>query len=185
MVEDNLLMVNISGPDRPGIVAAFATVLQNYDIELVDIQQASLQKTIGLHLLLKFKADSQSQDSAIKDLLFEGNQFNLALNFQLLAADQIQKIDRRERMVLTYFGDTNAIAGLTKVLAEENANIEMISSETHHNARSFEMIVNTSGADNFDRLKSRMMAKCRELNVDLAIQTMVAHRKNKRIQNEP
>ena len=174
-------MVNISGPDRPGILAAFAKVLQNYNIEIVDIQQASLQQTIGLHLLLKFEPASQSKDSAIKDLLFEGNRLNLTLNFNLLAPDQIQGIDQRKRLVLTYFGDTRAIAELSKVLAEENANIEMISGETHHGARSFEMIVNIIGVNSVDRLKSRLMAKSRELNVDLALQSLVAHRKNKRM----
>lgn len=181
MADKNLLMVNISGPDRPGILAAFAKVLQNYNIEIVDIQQASLQQTIGLHLLLKFEPASQSKDSAIKDLLFEGNRLNLTLNFNLLAPDQIQGIDQRKRLVLTYFGDTRAIAELSKVLAEENANIEMISGETHHGARSFEMIVNIIGVNSVDRLKSRLMAKSRELNVDLALQSLVAHRKNKRM----
>jgi len=181
VIDKNLLMVNISGPDRPGILAAFAKVLQNYNIEIVDIQQASLQQTIGLHLLLRFEAASQSTDSAIKDLLFEGNQLNLTLDFNLLAPDQIQGIDQRKRLVLTYFGDTRAIAELSKVLAEENANIEMISGETHHGARSFEMVVNIIGVNRVDRLKSRMLAKSRELNVDLAVQSLVAHRKNKRM----
>jgi len=181
VADNNLLMVNISGLDRPGILAAFAKVLQNYNIEIVDIQQASLQHTIGLHLLLKFEPASQSKDSAIKDLLFEGNRLNLTLNFNLLAPDQIQGIDQRKRLVLTYFGDTRAIAELSKVLAEENANIEMISGETHHGARSFEMIVNIIGVNSVDRLKSRLMAKSRELNVDLALQSLVAHRKNKRM----
>lgn len=181
MAEETLLMVSISGPDRPGIVAAFAKVLQNHKIEIVDIQQASLQQTIGLHLLLKFKAASQSKDSAIKDLLFEGNRLKLTLNFQLVTPDQIQGTDHRKRLVLTYFGDTHAIAEFSKVLAEKNANIEMISSETHHGARSFEMIVNTTRVSSVDRLKSRMMVKSRDLNVDLAVQNMVAHRKNKRM----
>jgi len=181
VADKNLLMVNISGPDRPGILAVFGRVLQNYNIEILDIQQASLQQTIGLHLLLKLEVTSQSKDSAIKDLLFEGNRLNLTLNFKLLEPDQIQGLDQRKRLVLTYFGDTHAIAELSKVLAEENANIEMISSETHHGARSFEMIVNIIGISSVDRLKSRMLAKSRELNVDLALQSMVVHRKNKRM----
>jgi len=181
MAEKNLLLLNISGPDRPGIIAAFAKVLQNHQIEIRDIQQASLLQTIGLHMLLKFEPANQSKDSAIKDLLFEANQLNLTLNFQLLAPDQIKRIDLRKRLVLTYFGDTHAIADLSKVLAEENANIEMLFSQTHHGARSFEMIVDIIGVKNVDRLKSRMMAKSRELNVDLSVQNMVAHRKNKRM----
>lgn len=106
-------------------------------------------------------------------------------HFQLVAPDQIQAIDHRQRMVLTYFGDTHAIAELSRVLAEEAANIEMISSQTHHGARSFEMIVNIFGVESVDCLKSRMMAKNRELNVDLAVQNMVAHRKNKRMMGIP
>ena len=181
MAKENLLIVNISGPDRPGIIAAFTKVLQNHRIEIKDIQQASLLQTIGLHLLLQFDAANQSKDSAIKDLLFEANQLNLTLNFQLLAPDQIKRIDLSKRLVLTYFGDTHAIADLSEVLAEENANIEMLFSQTHHGARSFEMIVDIIGVKNVDRLKSRMMGKSRDLNVDLSVQNMVAHRKNKRM----
>jgi phosphoserine phosphatase len=177
----DLLMVNVSGPDRPGILAAFTKVLQNYKIEIADIQQASLQQTIGLHLLLKFEAAGHSKDSAIKDLLFEANRLNLTLNFKLLAPDELHPIDQRKRLVLTYFGDTRAIAELSKVLAEENANIEMISSATHHAARSYEMILNISTVSSMDRLKSRMLAKSRELNVDLAVQSLTAYRKNKRM----
>ena len=181
MPEENMLMVHVSGPDRPGILAAFAGVLQNHKIEIVDIQQASLQKTLGLHLLLNFETAGRSKDSAIKELLFEANKLNLALTFQLVAQDQIQSADHHKRLVLTYFGDTNALAGLSKVLADENANIEMISGQSHHGARSFEMIVNIIGVESFDRLKSRLMSKGRELNVDLAVQTMAAYRKNKRM----
>jgi phosphoserine phosphatase len=94
MAEENLLIVNISGPDRPGIIAAFAKVLQNHQIEIKDIQQASLLQTIGLHMLLKFEPADQSKDSAIKDLLFAANQLDLKLNFQLLEPDQIKRISQ-------------------------------------------------------------------------------------------
>jgi len=177
----DLLMVNVSGPDRPGILAAFTKVLQDYNIEIADIQQASLQQTIGLHLLLKFEAAGHSKDSAIKDLLLEANRLNLTLNFKLLAPDELHGIDQPKRLVLTYFGDTRAIAELSKVLAEENANIEMISSASHHAARSYEMILNISTVSSVDHLKSRMLAKSRELNVDLAVQRLTAYRKNKRM----
>jgi phosphoserine phosphatase len=179
--DESLLMVNMFGPDRPGILAAFAEVLQHRNIEIVDIQQASLQETIGLHLLLKFGAASQSKDSVIKDLLFESHRLNLTPSFQLRTPDKIQGIDDRKRLVLIFFGDTRAVAELSKVLAEEDAKIEMIFSQMHHGARSFEMILNIAGVNRVDRLKSCVMAKSRELNVDLAVQNIVAHRKNKRM----
>lgn len=181
MAEDSLLMVSISGPDRPGILAALTRIIQDYKIEIIDIQQASLQQTIGLHLLLKLEATSQSKDSAIKDLLFVSNQLNLTLKFQLLAPDHIQGIDYHKQLALTFFGDTSTIAELSQVLAEENANIEMISSEAHHGARSFEMTVNTMAVDSVNRLKNRLMTESHNLEVDLSVQNRVAHRKNKRM----
>jgi phosphoserine phosphatase len=43
------------------------------------------------------------------------------------------------------------------------------------------MIVNIIGVNNVDRLKNRIMTKSHQLNIDLAIQTREAHRKNKRM----
>jgi phosphoserine phosphatase len=84
-------------------------------------------------------------------------------------------------MILTYFGDTRSLAELSKVLGDENVNIELISSQTHHAARSFEMTINFGGHNNVDRLKNQLMIKSRELNIDLAIQSAAACRKNKRM----
>jgi phosphoserine phosphatase len=181
VAEEMLLMVGISGNDRPGIIAAFAEVLQNHKIEIFDVQQSSFQNIVDIHFLLKFDAPSQSTDSAVKDLLFEAHQLNLTIKFQLLGMDQVHETDRRRRLVITYFGEPHAIAELSKVLADENAVAETLSSETHHGARSFEMAVNITGVRSDSRLKSRMMEKSRELQIDLAVQSTVAHRKNKRM----
>lgn len=179
--DESLLVLNLFGPDRPGILAALAEVLQHHDIEIADLQQASLQENIGLHLLLKFGAAGQSKDSVVKDLLFLSHQLNLTAKFQSLQPDKAQGKEHHKRLVLIYFGDTRAVAALSKLLAEDDARIEMISSQTHHGARSFEMILNIAGVSRVDRLKGRLMAKSRELNMDLAVQNMVAYRKNKRM----
>ena len=181
VVEENLLTITLSGPDRPGILAAFAELLDRHKIEILDIQQASLQKTTALHFLLRLGAKSQPEDDVVKDLLFESHRLNLTPRFQLLAPDDLEAVDPRKRLVLTHFGDTRAVARLSKVVAEEKASIETISSQTHHGARSFEMTLNIGGVNPVDRLKSRIMAEGRELNVDLALQNMVAYRKNKRM----
>lgn len=174
-------MVNISGPDRPGVLASFAKVLLKYDIEIVDIEQVSLQNTLGLHLLLKLNQASKFEDSVIKDLFFEGSKLNLTLNYQLIPEEKIQQTSHRKLLVLTHFGDTRSFAELSDVMGEENVNIEMISSQSHHGARSFEMMLNITGVSNVDRLKNRLMVRSHELNIDLAIQSIVAYRKNKRM----
>ena len=176
-----LLMVTVSGEDRPGITATFTRVMMEHRVELVDIEQASLQNLLGLYFLIDLSNATDSEDSVIKDLLFEASQLNLTLNFRLFSPSEVQTVSQRNLYVLTHFGDTQALAELAKILGEDNVNIEMISSLTYHGARSVEMIINVSGASSLGRLKQRIMVKSRELNIDLALQKMEAYRKNKRL----
>ena len=182
MTEDkNLLMVNVSGQDRPGITANLTRVLMEHNVEVVDIEQASLQDLLGLYFLLDLSNATDSKDSVIKDLLFEASKLNLTLNFRLFAPNEVLALNQRNLYVLTHFGGTQALAELSKILGNENVNIEMISSLAHHDAMSVEMILNVNSASSLSRVKQQIMIKSRELNIDLALQKMEAYRKNKRL----
>jgi len=177
----NLLMVNVSGQDRPGITATLTRVLIEHNVEVVDIEQASLQNLLGLYLLLDLSKASDSKDSVIKDLLFEASKLNLTLNFRFFSPNEVLALNQRNLYVLTHFGGTHALAELSRILGEENVNIEMISSLAHHDALSVEMILNVNSASSLSRLKQQIMVKSHELNIDLALQKMEAYRKNKRL----
>ncbi|MGD9125278.1 MAG: phosphoserine phosphatase SerB [Desulfarculaceae bacterium] len=179
--DKTLLMVTVSGKDRPGITATFSRVLLEHKVELVDIEQASLQNLLGLYLLLDLGPAADSKDSVIKDLLFEASQLNLNLNFKLFSPDEVQKISQRNLYVLTHFGGTSALAAISRILGEEGVNIEMISTMSHQQGLSVEMIINVNGAPSLSQLKQRIMVGSRELGIDLALQKMEAYRKNKRL----
>ena len=175
------MMVNVSGQDRPGITATLVRVLMEHNVEVVDIEQASLQNLLGLYLLLDLSKASDSKDSVIKDLLFEASKLNLTLNFRFFSPNEVLALNQRNLYVLTHFGGTHALAELSRILGEENVNIEMISSLAHHDALSVEMILNVNSASSLSRLKQQIMVKSHELNIDLALQKMEAYRKNKRL----
>ncbi|MBU4427203.1 MAG: phosphoserine phosphatase SerB [Desulfobacterales bacterium] len=177
----NLLMVNVSGQDQPGITATLVRVLVEHNVEVVDIEQASLQNLLGLYLLLDLSKASDSKDSVIKDLLFEASKLNLTLNFRFFSPNEVLALNQRNLYVLTHFGGTHALAELSRILGEEKVNIEMISSLAHHDALSVEMILNVNSASSLSRLKQKIMVKSHELNIDLALQKMEAYRKNKRL----
>lgn len=177
----DLLMVTVSGHDRPGITAAMTRVMAEHNVEIVDLEQASLQDLLGLSFLLDYSTAASSKDSLIKDLLFEANRLNLNLNFRLFSAREVRAVHRRKLFVLTFFGGTRVIAELSAILGEENVNIEMISSLNQQAHRCIEMILNVDGAASLSRLKKSLMAKSRELETDLALQTGEAYRKSKRL----
>jgi phosphoserine phosphatase len=175
------VMVTVSGPDRPGITAAFTRILAENQVEIVDIEQASLQDFLGLSFLLDMGGAKQSKDGVLKDLLFEASQLNLTLNFRLFSEKEVKARNSKNLFVLTYFGDTRALAEISNILGEESANIEMISNLTQHCASCVELTIDVNGVRNLNRLKERVLAKSHELNIDLALQKMEAYRKNKRL----
>jgi phosphoserine phosphatase len=177
----NFVMVTVSGPDRPGITAAFTKILADNQVEIVDIEQASLQDFLGLSFLLDMSGAKQSKDGVLKDLLFEASQLNLTLNFRLFSEKEVKARNSKNLFVLTYFGDTRALAEISGVLGEENGNIEMISNLTRHCASCVELTIDVNGVQSLNRLKERLLAKSHELNIDLALQKMEAYRKNKRL----
>ncbi len=177
----DFVMVTVSGPDRPGITAAFSRILVENQVEIVDIEQASLQDFLGLSFLLDMSSAKQSKDGVLKDLLFEASRLGLTLNFRLYSEKEVKARNSKNLFILTYFGDTRALAEISNILAEEKANIEMISNLTRHCAMCVELTINVNEVENLSRLKSRVIAKSHELNIDLALQKMEAYRKNKRL----
>jgi phosphoserine phosphatase len=124
---------------------------------------------------------AQSKDSVLKDLLFEANRLHLTLNFQIFSEKEVKARNNKNLFVLTYFGDTRALAELTNILGEENANIEMITNLTRHCASCVELTISVNRIQSLSRLKERVISKSHELNIDLALQNMEAYRKNKRL----
>jgi phosphoserine phosphatase len=177
----DFVMVTVSGPDQPGITAAFSKILVDNQVEIVDIEQASLQDFLGLSFLLDMSGAKQSKDGVLKDLLFEASRLHLTLNFRLFSEKEMKARNSKNLFVLTYFGDTRALAEISNILAEENANIQMISNLTRHCASCVELTIDVNEVKNLSRLKSKVIAKSHELNIDLALQKMEAYRKNKRL----
>jgi len=179
--EQNYLMVTVSGQDRPGIAAAFTGILSEHHVEIMDIEQASPQDLLGLYFLLDLSSATSKKDSVIKDLLFEANQLGLNLQFKLYRQSEVQISNQRPLFVITHFGGTKALAALTRILGDENVNIESITTIHNYGRRTMEMTVDVRTKENLTRIKKRLMIKSCELCFDMAVQKMEAYRKNKRL----
>ena len=66
-----LILVNISGYDRPGVTAALTDILARYDASILDIGQADIHHTLSLGIL--FKTSGELSGNIMKDLLFKAS----------------------------------------------------------------------------------------------------------------
>jgi phosphoserine phosphatase len=182
MIENKkLLIVTVAGADRPGVLASLTEILVRHNVEIVDVKQASLERLLGLYLLLDLSHASESGDGVVKDLLYQAKRLDLNLNFQLLPRPEVEAMSQSNLFVLTHFGGTHFVADLARLLAEENVNVQNMAVVSHHDARSMEMVIDVRQAKSLTRLKESIMAQSREHNTDLALQRIEAYRKNKRL----
>ncbi|MCJ7683608.1 MAG: phosphoserine phosphatase SerB [Desulfobacteraceae bacterium] len=179
--ESNTIMVTVSGPDRPGILATFCKILIRHRAEIRDIEQMSLRDMLGLYFLLDLQDARDSGDEVIKDLLFAAYQLNLDLRFQPFSPESLPSVGRSNLFIMTHFGDTSVLTQLSKILGDEKVNIENITCHEHHGVRSMDMLLNVDRVSSLSRMKQHLMLKSRELGVNLAIQKMETYRKNKRL----
>ncbi|MFX0145826.1 MAG: ACT domain-containing protein, partial [Candidatus Hodarchaeota archaeon] len=119
----DFVVVTVSGDDRPGILAALTKILVDGKVEVVDVEQATLQDFLGLSFLLDMTRARGSKDSVLKELLYKAAQLNLHLNFRPFSEQDIRERTQRNLFVLTYFSaevKTKVLADLSRILAEEN-----------------------------------------------------------------
>ncbi|MGD8413974.1 MAG: phosphoserine phosphatase SerB [Candidatus Latescibacterota bacterium] len=182
------VVVTVSGRDRPGITAAFSRILVQHGVEIADIDQAALRDFLALTFLLDLSGDNAGRDTVLKDLLFEAHRLGMNLDFQPLSEKQRQRMSGQDLFVVTFFGNTEAMAAITGTVAGENGNILKISNLAGRTAKGppwraecVELLVaaQTNGA--VSRIKDRLMTTSHEMGVDLAIQSFESHRKGKRI----
>ena len=53
MNNPELILINISGHDRPGVTAALTEILARYDAMVLDIGQADIHHTLSLGILFQ------------------------------------------------------------------------------------------------------------------------------------
>lgn len=175
------VVVTVSGRDRPGITASFARIIVDHSVEIVDIDQAALHNFLGLSFLLDLSGTSRAKDSVLKDLLFEANRLQMALNFQLLSERDLPKKGDRNLFVLTFFGGTSVLAEVAAILGEEHANIQKISNLSNNSAHCIELVIDLRKVSSVASFKQRLMQRSHDLAIDLALQKVEAYRKSKRI----
>ena len=63
-----IILVQITGDDRPGVTSALTNILAKYNAIILDIGQADIHHSLSLGIL--FVTNSQNSGVIIKELLF-------------------------------------------------------------------------------------------------------------------
>ena len=127
----SILLLHVTGEDHPGITAALTQILGRQNIEILDINQTVIHKTLLLGMLVRLPPEVEST-SVLKDLLFTAHHAELRLRISPVDDDQYDAWVARQgapRFILTLLARRLAaehLAPVASVLAAQGLNIDVI-----------------------------------------------------------
>lgn len=127
-MEEDKILVTVSGPDRPGITQHLMEILSNSDTSIYDIGQAVTYGFLSLSFVTKVSKD---KSQVLKELLFSTSENGLQMTYQSLdkaIGDKVIEPGKKENRFMLNCASivsltTAFICDLSKVLANMDVNI--------------------------------------------------------------
>lgn len=189
-----LILINITGVDRPGVTSALTGILGRYNASILDIGQSTIHHYLSLGILIK--TDSETSGHILKELLFKASELNLNIRFTPTGVDDYENwvtMQGKSRWIITMLGrrlTADHIAKLTAEVAAEGLNIENIKRLTGRislrhtdNGKSktcIEMAVRGNPADR-NGLSRRFLEIASSNDVDISFQEDNVFRRTRRL----
>lgn len=189
-----LILINISGDDRPGVTASLAGVLARYDALILDIGQADIHHSLSLGIL--FKTTGDISGDIMKDLLFKAYELNVKIRFTpISSADYNSWVARqgKQRWIITILGrklTARHIALTASAIADQGLNIDGIqrltgrmplnATELKDSKSCVEFSVRGTPA-NYHELQRRFMQVSAEEDFDISLQEDNIYRRSRRL----
>ena len=190
-----LVLIRVSGADKPGLTASMTAILAQYGVTILDIGQAEIHDTLSLGILAAVP-DSAESAPVLKDVLFKAHELGLSIRFTPVTAESYEQWvsgQGKNRHIITLLARTieaEAIARVTAIVAEAGLNIDQISrlsgrvpldqtDEDTHTRACVEFSVR--GDANQSELRARFLEVTNELGVDVAVQADDVYRRTRRL----
>ena len=125
-----LILINISGQDHPGVTSALSEILARYNAGILDIGQADIHHTLSLGILIR--TDSSVSGNIMKELLFKATELNVTIRFSPVSIKEYEEWVGRQgknRWIITILGrrlTARQIANVTAEISEQGMNIDSI-----------------------------------------------------------
>lgn len=188
-----LILIRITGLDRPGLTASITDILSNYDVTILDIGQADIHSTLSLGIL--FKSPKKDSGNIMKELLFKASDLGVNIRFYPVSVEEYEDwVSRqgKDRYILTLLGrklTAKQITAVTSILAEQNLNIDAIKrltgrqplDEEKSNVRAcIEFSVRGTPNDR-ENMQRKLMQLSSELEMDFSFQRDNMYRRMRRL----
>lgn len=190
-----VVLLHFTGDDRPGLTASLAGVLAQHGIEVLDLNQTVIHRSLLMGMLVRIPRESEST-ALLKDLLFTTHHMGLQLRMMPVEDGEYDAWVGRQgkpRYILTLLArrlDAAYVAAVSATLAEQGMNIDIITRLSGRPPRSdddaeprracVEFSVRGQPTDE-DALRAALMDVCHRHPIDVSWQRDDAFRRTRRL----
>lgn len=189
-----IILVTVSGQDRPGLTAQLTAILANYDVTVLDIGQSVIHYTVSLGMMVELPPDAAGCP-VFKELLFKGHELNLNIRFTPVSEEEYEhwvSAQGRPRHIVTLLGrqiSSRHLARVSQVVAVQGCNIEQITRlsgrqtlKRSEEKRAASVQLSLSGeVKDIAAMHAEFLQISQEMDLDVAVQEDNIYRRSRRL----
>ena len=189
-----IILINVSGEDKPGVTRAVSEVLVEHGSDVLDIGQAVIHDSLNLGILAKIP-ENQDAAQVQKEILFSLHAMDMKVRFLSISEESYehwvgqQGKPRHIVTLLAHRVTAQHIARVTTVTVEQGLNIDKITRLSgrvplelieDHSKACVEFSLRGEPTD-MSALRSSLLELSAEMDVDVAYQEDNIFRRNRRL----
>ena len=184
---DEIILININGADRPGVTAALTEILAKNNAVILDIGQADIHNHLSLGIL--FQSTEGNSGDILKELLFKSYELDVNIRFNPITEQEYSKwvsMQGKNRYIITILSrklTAKQIAGFSRMNSDD---IKRLTGRIplDENARTPKASVEFSvrgTPKNKECMKAEFMKLSTELEMDISFQEDSMYRRMRRL----
>ena len=130
MNNNELILITISGEDKPGVTAALTSILALHNASILDIGQADIHNMLALGIL--FNAQEGNSGEILKEILFKSYELDVQVRFRPITEKEYShwvSLQGKNRYIITLLSrklSAKQISAVTSIVSEQGLNIDHI-----------------------------------------------------------
>jgi phosphoserine phosphatase len=189
-----ILLINISGEDKPGLTANVTDILAGFDVNILDVGQAVIHDTLSLGILVELPS-TETHSSVLKDILFRAHELGIQVRFTPISEESYGHWvsgQGRARYIITLLArkvTARHLARVTSVVARYELNIDAINrlsgrvplGDLDDLSKACVEFSVRGRLQDIQTFRADLLELASEMDVDLAFQEDNMYRRNRRL----
>ncbi|MBH0781621.1 phosphoserine phosphatase SerB [Nocardia bovistercoris] len=177
---ETIVLVTVTGPDRPGVTSVLLTAMSRHQVSLLDIEQVVIRGHLTLGVLVTCPGDSESLQDELEEAM---NTVGMNVVVEVDAQIGRPPISTHAVVVLGSPVTARAFSNVSRQLAVLGANIDTIRGIADYPVTGMELMVSATdtGVDTDSRLRTALAEVAVAERIDIAVERAGLARRAKRL----